>query len=234
MSLAPYQHWPGKIPHVTFFEDFLSDLNTTAWSGTAASSGTGAVSDSVPDGVLRLSGAATTDDSGYQIQQSSEVIAFQAGFRYHFQARVRLGNTSSTGDTVTQSDFLFGVAVTDTSLIASKPTDGVYFLKDDGAATISCIVRRDSSDVASAAAVATLVEATWYDLAIEVVPSKASGAVATVNFYIDRALVASLSTTTLPYEAEEYHALSVAFFSGDNSGTRWCDIDYIAGDWRRT
>lgn len=230
-----HQYWPKLPPSVTLFEDFSNDLVSSIWTGTALSSGTAAVLDTVPDGVIRLSGAATTDNSGYQIQRSNENIAFEAGRRYTFLARVRFGNTGSTGDTALQGDLVCGMCVTDTTIhdgSALAFTDGVFFYKADGAATITGYSRRDSANTTVGSY--TVADGVWYDLAIVVTTSKSSAAVATIDFLVNGENIGTATTTTLAYEAEEYHTETVAFVSGDNSGTRYVDVDAIMVHMPRT
>lgn len=225
-----WDQFPRGPKAYEFFEDFLNDeaasaTDATAWlKGTAINSGTIAILDSVHGGVARLSGAATTDDSGYGIQGDAEYVALRANTKTAFLSRVRFGNTGSTGNTVTQSDVLAGICVQDTSLLAGL-TDGIYFRKADGAATIECVVERDSVELASGA-IATLSESTWYDLAIAVEMSGTAGS-GVARFFIDGSEVAAISSLTMPYESEEYLTPSIEFMSGDNSGTRFLDVDYL-------
>lgn len=232
MSMLNRSNWdqfPRGPKAYEFFEDFFTDesLSATAASSgllaTVINTGTVSVLDSVHGGVARLSGAGTTDNSGANVQGDVEFAALRSNTETKFIARVRFGNSGSTGDTVTQSDFYAGLILQDTD-ITGGVTDGIYFKKADGAATIECVVERDSVESTSGA-VATLAESTWYELAINV--EMGAGGAGTAHFFINGSKVASVASLTMPYDSEEYLTPSLEFMSGDASGTRYLDVDYI-------
>lgn len=232
MSIINRNNWdqfPRGPKAYEFFEDFFTDesLSTTAASSgllaTVINTGTVAMLDSVHGGVARVSGAASTDNSGANIQGDTEFVALRSNTETKFLARIRFGNSGSTGDTVTQSDFYAGLILQDTD-ITGGVSDGIYFKKADGAATIECVLERDSVEVTSGA-IKTLAESTWYELSICV--EMAAGGAGTVKFFIDGNLVSTQTSLTLPYDSEEYLTPSMEFMSGDTSGTRYVDVDYI-------
>lgn len=230
ITINPFYEFPRGPKAYELFEDFLTDesASTTAASSgllaTAAATGTISMLDSVHGGVLRISGAATTDNSGANVQGDVEFAALRANTETRFITRIRFGNSGSTGDTVTQSDFYAGLILQDTD-ITGGVTDGIYFKKADGAATIECVVERDSVETTSGA-IQTLAESTWYELAICVEMSATAGA-GKARFFIDGKEVAAIPSTTMPYDGEEYLTPSIEFLSGDNSGTRYVDVDYV-------
>lgn len=217
--------WSGK------FYDFHSDEELTEFVATLAASGTAAVLDTAGSahyGVARLSGAATTDNSGANIHQDAETIALVTGKTTLFTARFQLNETTSTNG-ATESDFFAGIALQDTAWFSGEPTDGIYFRKNEGDAYLDCVVVRDDVEVGLSLAVATLATGTWYTLEI-VVDMEATAGAGTAYFYLNGTLVGTLYSATMPYSAEEGLAMTAEFITGDNTGTKWCDVDYI-GAW---
>ncbi len=141
------------MDYVEYVNDFtmLSDYLATDWTITAlAGTNTIAVDVDDPNGVLLLTTGATEDNgSGYQ----SKIEAFRlaAGKACEFEARFKMGD-------VTQTDFVLGLQITDTTPFAVS--DGVWFGSDDGDALLDFHSAKGSvqSDVAG---VATLVDDTW-------------------------------------------------------------------------
>lgn len=198
--------------------DFVSDEDLNWFVGTAISSGTAAVLDTNlagNAGVLRLANATTTDDSGYQIQVDAETVQLDGGGDVRAVARVAISDAD-------QSDFLFGFAIADTTLVGSAPSDGVYISKSDGSAIGSLVVRSGSSTVVSEALDLTFVDSTYVDLALQI--HSHDGASGVVEVYADGQLLISNSTTTLP--TSEALALSVAWQSGQ-AAAMTCDVDFL-------
>src|SRR5690554_1457986 len=75
-------------------------------------------------GVLTLT-TNDADDDALNVQLAAETFLFEAGKRVWFKARFKV-------DDATDSDVAIGLYITDTSPIETVPTDGVYFLKEDG------------------------------------------------------------------------------------------------------
>lgn len=215
-----------------YFKDFHTDEELTEFVVSALTSGSASVIDTTGSsvyGIARLTGAATTDNSGANIQYDAETIALVPGKRTLFTAKVRVNEATST-NVAAQCDLFAGLALTDAAWYTGEPTDGVYFRSLDGAATIDCVVVRDDVEVGLSLAVATLVSATWYTLEIVIDMEATPVGAGTAYFYIDGALVATHYTTTMPQASEESLTASVEFVTGDNTGTKWCDVDYV-GAW---
>jgi hypothetical protein len=209
--------------------DFDNEQDVDAFTGTALNSGTGAVTLDRKFGWYRMSGAATTDNSGYQLQGDMETVAFVAG------KRVRFETLCQTTD-ATQSEILAGLCITDTTLIDAGGTfavadltfsDGVGFYKADGDTGFYCFVIRDSTLVGSAGPFGTLANDTNVRLGLEVRMDPNTAGKGKVLFYLNGAQVAGIDSTVMPYESEEILAPSVAFNTGDNVGTKTCDWDYV-------
>jgi adhesin HecA-like repeat protein len=210
--------WFGVFADFVRFDDIADG---GAFDFTAIGSGTGAVN-AANGGVMRLSGAATTDNSGGQIQANGSHVA-TAGKALHFKTRCQITESTST-NSATESDLFLGFFPVDTSIEASLPADGIYFVKADGGTTISCIVRVGSSSTTiTPTATAFTMDGSNHTYGISVYPN---GTSSTVEFNIDGVTVARHTGVSLP-ASTVYLTPSVAFQSGDNTGTKWCDVDYV-------
>lgn len=212
-----------------FNRDFDNEQDIDAFTGTALSSGTGAVTVDRKFGVYRMSGAATTDNSGFQIQGDMETFALAIGKRTLFETQLQCSD-------MTESEILAGLCITDTTLIDAGGTfaaadlthsDGVGFYKPDGQTTWYVYIMRDSVIVASSGPFTGVANDTNIRLGLEVRMDANTAGKGKALFYINGQLVAGLDSSTMPYESEEILTPSVAFNTGDNLGTKTCDVDYV-------
>ena len=225
-----------------FFDDFMDEYALTSnlpvaasspWVGTALSSGTFAMSTDAKGGVCVLSGAGTTDNSGAQIQQDMEVWSLEAGKEVWFTARLKASDA-------TQSEVFVGLAITDTTLLDATGTlaagmthsDSVGFYKPDGETNWYGVVRRDSVQ-ANTGAIGTSADDTYILLEARVVMDPTTAGKGRVTYFVNGAEVGRIDSTTLPYDSEEFLALSVAMNSGDNSGTKTVTVDFIGAAQQR-
>ncbi|NDG19488.1 MAG: hypothetical protein EB117_14615 [Betaproteobacteria bacterium] len=221
-------NFPNAATWSEYYSDFLTDEDLTEFVFSAIASGTWSVLDTVQHGVARITALATTDDCGGEAQLDAGNFALATGKTTRFITRLRLSETTSTNVAV-ESDFLAGLATVDTSLIASAPTDGIYFQKNDGAATVNCVIRAGGAQVGLSSGAFTLVAGTYYWLAIEIAMDSVANK-GTVTFYVNGASVATLTNSSLP---SGIMTPSVAFQTGDNTGTKFLDLDSIAADQQR-
>lgn len=241
-SINPFVEFPVPPKFYYLWEDFDDELALTSnlpvaassrWVGTALSSGTFAQSTDEAFGVAVLSGAATTDNSGAQIQGDMEYATLVAGKRLQYFCRAKLSDATNT-------HFFNGLALTDTTLCdgadgvaGMTATDAVGFYKADDAATVAFLVKRDSA-VLSNLTLATLADDTYYWFAFEVVMDSTTAGLGTLQAWVfngtNGTLIATsgpIQSATLPYSAEEVHTLSVGLVSGNATGTKTATIDAI-------
>lgn len=116
---------PGRM--VYYFDDFF-DITLAKWVITEVGTATQAITDE-HGGILLLTNGAT-DDNATTLQLGNtadggtgESIAMAAGRLVYFETRLKISDA-------TQSDFLAGLVITDTTPLANS--NGVYFRKDDG------------------------------------------------------------------------------------------------------
>lgn len=140
-----------------FFDDF-DNYTAADWTITETGTGTRAVQNET-GGVLKITNGASDDDanflqwSGNTLASTAETWKFVAGRPLYFGARVKLSDA-------TQSDFVFGLQIADTTPLAVS--DGVYFRKDDGDAYLDFVVIKDST--ASTATAAYTMDTSYHNL----------------------------------------------------------------------
>lgn len=140
-----------------FFDDF-DNYTAADWTITETGTGTRAVQNET-GGVLKITNGASDDDanflqwSGNTLASTAETWKFVTGKPLYFGARVKLSDA-------TQSDFVFGLQITDTTPLAVS--DGVYFRKDDGDAYLDFVVIKDST--ASTATAAYTMDTSYHNL----------------------------------------------------------------------
>lgn len=151
---------PDPTEWHTYFNDF--DTYTAGdWTVTEVGTGTRALTD-IDGGALLITNAAADNDAN-QFQKVGESFLLAAGKRAFFKARFKVSDA-------TQSDFLIGLAVLDTTLQGSVDgagvTDGIFFSKDDGDALLDVQVQKNATTgQVRAAGVATVVADTFLTVA---------------------------------------------------------------------
>lgn len=175
-------------------------VDPSGWTSTVVEVGTGTTEfdvDNVAGSVGKITAAANEDDGGsYQLLGAQ----FELTSDQHLYFGIRL-----QGLDVDQSDFLVGLAVTDTALLGGV-ADGVYFESVDGSASVSAVTEKSGSETQSDS-LGTLVDAT--DMFLEFY---FDGDASTVYFFIDGALVAT-HTATIPNDVTL--RLSIEFLTGE-------------------
>lgn len=214
MNPAFFQNFPAAPRFSGKVYDFHSDEEITEGVFTAANSGTNTVLDSANHGWMRIASNGAADDSGGEWQADSESITLSPRKTVKFMSRHNV-------NLVEQSDFRAGIAELDTSWITAVD-NGIFFASDDGDSYLDAIVRVGGATVASALQVATLANATIFELGIDVVMTGEADGEAC--FYVNGDLVARLpvvmpSTTLL--------TVGVAGISGAAASTTF-DTDYVA------
>jgi hypothetical protein len=188
-----------------WFDDF--DKYTAGdWTVTATGSGTSAISNA-DNGVLLLTNAAADDDARF-LQWTRETFKFVAGKKLWFKARIQVSDA-------TQSDFVLGLQITDTTPLAVS--DGVYFRKDDGDANLDFVVVKDST-ATTATAASTITAATWTELAFYY------DGVSSITAFKDDVPIATSVTTNLVDDEE----LTISFgVQNGEAVAKTMSIDYI-------
>ena len=195
----------------TYFNDF--DAYAAAdWTVTETQAGATQALTNVDGGVLLLTNSAADDDLN-ALQKVGESFKFEAGKKLFFKARFAVSDA-------TQSDFVIGLQITDTTPLAV--TDGVYFRKDDGDANLDFVVVKDST-ASTATAIATVVAATYltvgfyYNGVNEVVYAASTNS-------NNPTVLGKLATTNLPNDEE----LTISFgIQNGEAVAKTMSVDYI-------
>ena len=128
---------PAPHKYHTYFNDFDTYL-ASDWTITTTEDGTGSATEALADGdggLLLVTNAAGDNDKDF-FQLVKEGFKYEAGKQLAFHMRFKTNDA-------TQTDIVAGLQLTDTSPL--DVTDGIFFLKADGAATISFIVEKNST-----------------------------------------------------------------------------------------
>lgn len=149
---------PDPTQFHSFFDDF-DRFNASDWTITTTEAGAGSASEALADadgGVLLITNDAADNDADF-FQKIGESFLMEAGKKAFFKARFKVSDA-------TQSDFIIGLQVTDTTPL--DVTDGIYFRKDDGDANLDIVCRKDATTGStSATAIATVVDNTYLTVA---------------------------------------------------------------------
>ena len=128
---------PSRHKYHEYFNDF--DVYTAGdWTITTTEDGSGSAAEALIDGdggLLQVTSAAGDNDHDF-FQLKKEGFKYEAGKQIAFFYRFKASDA-------TQSDIVAGLQLTDTTPL--DVTDGIFFLKADGAATIDFVVEKDSS-----------------------------------------------------------------------------------------
>jgi hypothetical protein len=138
----------------TYFNDF-NDYTAGDWVVTETNaSATEALT--AGDGGLLLITNTAADDDAVTMQKTPAAFAMSATKRAWFSARLKVSDA-------TQSDVQAGIIIVDTTPLDA--TDGIYFLKSDGSASVSVICRKNATTGSNTvSAVTTMADDTFITL----------------------------------------------------------------------
>lgn len=183
----------------------------TAWTNTRVQTGTGNTTFGFVAGQTGNAAIITTDDAdndGLNMQLLGEGVKLITSCPLYFGIKFTLSEA-------TQSDFLVGVAITDTDALGGL-TDGVYFRKVDGATAVTCVIEKDSTETASS----TLLTADTSSHTLEFFFDGAG----TVTPFVDGTASTALSGSNLP--DDEFLTPTIHFLSG-SAGAKTMTIDWV-------
>lgn len=128
----------------SYINDFLT-YDAGDWTVTETGTATQAVGNEA-GGVLVITNG-TSDDNSSEQQLKGESFKFDTSKELYFATRFKIND-------VDQTDFLIGLAITDTTLIDGT-TDGVFFRSADGSADLNFVAEKDSAETVSTDALTT-------------------------------------------------------------------------------
>ena len=199
-----------------FFEisdDFVGIvLNATnTWTVVKDSGASVAIIADTTGGEVTLLSAATTDNDGASIQ-GNEIFTVAADKDIFFETRIKCSDAD-------QTDICVGLTVN----FATNPeamltaADRIVFQVDDGDASILCKTEKSGTETSTDSGI-DMVDATYIVLGFSV------NGTGSVQFFINGSIVATHTTNIVDDENLTVAAMSL---SGNASGTRATDLDYI-------
>lgn len=197
---------PAATIFHTYFEDF--DYYTAAdWTVTETDAGaTQALTDG--DGGLLLITNTAADNDLVSLQKKGESFRFESGKALFFEARFKVSDA-------TQSDVVIGLQITDTTPL--DVTDGVFFIKADGAATVDFRVEKNNT-ATTASAMATMANDTYIRLGFYY------DGVSAVQYFVNGSIAGSSVTTNLP--DDEDMTITIAIQNGE-AVAKTMTVDYV-------
>jgi len=199
---------------MTYFEDFIGPIAASdalvGWTTTLVEAGAGESTVTIPDGaggVLLLTTDANEDD-GINLQKIGEMFKLSTTQKIlYFGIRLKISDK-------TQSDFIAGLCITDTTLLGGM-TDGVYFRKVDGSANVNVVTEKNSTETETLA-VAAMVDDTY-----KLLEFYWDGT--SVEFFVDGVAVAQHTTNIVD---DEELTPSIHFLTGE-AVAKTMSVDWI-------
>jgi hypothetical protein len=142
------------------------------------------------------------------LQKKGESFRFESGKALFFEARFKVSDA-------TQSDVVIGLQITDTTPL--DVTDGVFFIKADGAATVNFLVEKNNT-ATTASSIATMADDTYIRLGFYYDGSSA------VQYFVNGTYTGSSVTTNLP--DDEDMTVTIAIQNGE-AAAKTMTVDYI-------
>jgi hypothetical protein len=206
---------PDFSKYITYWDDFFQYV-AGDWTLTETQAAATQALGDITGGALVLTNSSADDDLN-SVQRIGEAFMPVAGKQFFMKARFKLNE-------VVQSDAMIGIVVTDTSPFASPPTDGIFFLKTDGAATLDVVCRKDTTTGnISATAVGTMVADTFITVGVYF------DGVRYMQYFVNDVQVGSLDLTTSPsaFLPDTECRVTLAVQQGEITNVKTLTVDYI-------
>jgi len=197
------------LPDMTKAHIYMEDFdyyNAADWTVTEVGVAV-QVLNNIDGGNLLITNAGADDNSSF-LQKVGESFLFQTGKKLWFDCLIEVNDAI-------QSDVVIGLQINDTTPLSVS--DGVYFIKSDGADTIDFVVVKGST-ATTISAVATLSDTTFKRL------SFFYDGVDKITIFDDGVAVATSVTTNLPDD----ETLTVSFgIQNGEAAIKLMSVDYI-------
>lgn len=202
-----------RTDYYEYFNDFVrpTDYDTNDWTLTTTEAGAGSATEAIGNlagGVLVVTNDAADDDADF-FQSAKEVFKYAEAKALEFEIRFKLSD-------VTQSDFVAGLQITDTTPLAVS--DGIFFRKSDGDTFPDLVVCKNGTESVLALPDA-LVDDTWVKLGFYHSENDDR-----IDAYVNDIRVGALATTNAPDDEEL--AISFGVQNGE-AVAKVLSVDYI-------
>lgn len=196
---------PDMTSAHVYWEDF-DYYNAADWTVTEVGVALQALNN-IDGGNLLITNAGADDNSSF-LQKVGESFLFQVGKKLWFDCLIEVNDAI-------ESDIVIGLQITDTTPL--DVSDGVFFIKADGAAAFDFVVEKGSV-ATTTSAVATLSDATTKRL------SFFYDGVDKITIFDDGVAVATSVTTNLP----DTETLTISFgIQNGEAAIKVMSVDYI-------
>lgn len=210
----PPANFFGFKSYEDVYHSFTSDNDSAAYTGTAISTGTLATT----NGQLVLSGAATTDNSGYQIQLEGFPVQLENGKQYDIASEIDMGATG---------EWHLGFSVSDTSIEASAPTDAILISRNETTlTTLDVLVRSNSTDALNTTVTGVVADGVW-----GVRWQQKSATTGDLILFYNGRSFRTFTGITSP-RTSVWMTPSIVFQSTSNSGTQTASFANIHARWQ--
>lgn len=180
----------------------------TEFTMTVVEVGAGNSTAVLSDNTLLITCAANEND-GVSLQLKGEAFDLATNNLVYFGISFQVNDA-------TQSDFLAGLCITDTTLLGGM-TDGIYFECLDASTDINFVLEKDSTETTSAAAVGTLADDT--DIVLEFLFDGTNA-----DCWVNGTLQTRLATTNLP--DDEQLTPSIEYLTGE-AVANTCTVNWM-------
>ena len=201
---------PSDQTHYGYFNDFMT-YNSGDWTITTTEDGTGSATEAITSGAggqILITNAAGDNDADF-FNLKGESFLITGSKRAYFSARFKVSDA-------TQSDFVMGLQITDTTPLAVS--DGIFFIKDDGDTNLDFIVEKDSTST-DTTAIHTMADDTFVTVAFFVDPDTSL-----VHYSVNNAEPVGVVNTNLPDNEE----LTISFgIQNGAAAAKTMTIDYV-------
>ena len=203
---------PSVCKHVTHFESLPMEAanNPSDWTATLVNASTVALAANARGGHMVIT-TAGADNDGVNMQMVGESYSFVGQYPLYFGIKFQISEA-------TQSDFLVGMAITDTDLVTAV-TDGVYFRKVDGSTVVEFVLEKDSLETATACDVAAADTWVTYEFYYDGI---------NISAYVDDELIVTFDATAVTNMPDDEDLTpSIHMLTGDNAA------ETMTVDWLR-
>ena len=240
-TVNPFNSWPymalDRIAEFSGYQYYARDFNSPedyTGPGTGATSGgwiltdTGtsvvAVAASVQFGELVVA-TGGTDNNDALLQMEGEPWRYVPGKRMGFMAKVRVSDAND-------AEIVLGLAITDTSPIASNPSDGLFFSASETATEWSFTAAKGAVEVTESAITGTFEDNTYRTVGFLV---NTNGSVSIYDGLTPAslALAGTIQSGSLGLPDDQDLTLTIGVQTG-NTGSESIKIDWISIFQERT